>query len=370
MDFWGAMRLVRRRWYVVVPALLASIGIAYLVFASIPTRFQSTGAIVLTTPSTGGRVTNNPDEGVKINPLLAFDGSLTTTAQILVQILGDPQTHKSLGAGAGSSQNYVANTGDNSSPFLFVVADSDTAAGAEALVTKVLDHARAELAARQTELKAPESTFISAQVLVKPTAAEAQIGGKIRFAGAAMVLGLIMTAASTFGSESVMLALRRRRLSASEVESSDIESGSTPEPATRTRAIPETGPPPKPAVASPRQTANVGIRQPPGAPYPLRMSPVPQGRTADQAANGRAAGGQAAGGRTTNGQHTNGGQPRGSGRTAPTWPTGEETVRAAPVAPPAKPVSQDTGNRQANGRTGRQPSDQADHPAPRPRGTH
>jgi hypothetical protein len=244
MDFWETMRVLARRWYIAVPALLVSAVLAFMTYTSVPTRYESTGVMVFTSPSSGGRFSDStkPEDVVRVNPLLAFDGSLTTTAQILTQVLGDPLTRKEL-AGADSTSAYTANTGPVGGPLLFVTAESDSAEEAQLLVGKVLDRAGVELDARQRTLNAPEPTFITAQVLVKPTAAEAKIGGKVRFVGAAAVVLLLLTIAVTFGSDSVINKLKRRR------DEAAAAADDSPE-----RADPQTDDliePPKPHTAAP-----------------------------------------------------------------------------------------------------------------------
>ncbi|MBW4716993.1 hypothetical protein [Saccharothrix obliqua] len=212
MDFWGAVRTLRRRWYIAVPSALVAVAVAAGIFLSIPTRYQSTGVMVLTTPAAGGTFSQKvtPEEAVKINPLLAFDASLSTTSQILAQILADPKTREQLGITKDSPQNYTATGGGQNGPFLFVTGDSDSPAAAEKMVTTVMEFAAKQLDDQQRKLKAPESTFITSQVIVNPTEAEAQIGGKVRYAGAAFVLLLLLTTAATFGTDSIANHLKRR----------------------------------------------------------------------------------------------------------------------------------------------------------------
>ncbi|MEU4742527.1 hypothetical protein AB0G02_18985, partial [Actinosynnema sp. NPDC023658] len=214
MDFWGAVRTLRRRWYIALPAAITAVAVAAGVFLSIPTRYQSSGVMVLTSPSAGGTFSEkiSPEDAVRVNPLLAFDGSLSTTSQILAQILADPKTRKeSLGLDKDSTDNFTAAGGGQAGPFLFVTADGSSPEAAERMVTKVMEFATQELDKQQTSLKAPASTFITSQVIVNPTAAEAQIGGKVRYAGAAFVLLMLLTMAATFGGDSVLNHVRRRR---------------------------------------------------------------------------------------------------------------------------------------------------------------
>ncbi|MFD4674003.1 hypothetical protein ACFWNN_30090 [Lentzea sp. NPDC058450] len=262
MDFWGTVRVLRRRWYIALPAVLLTGILALYVYVTVPTRYESSGVLVLTSPAAGGRYTANtkPEDVVKVNPLLQFDGSLTTTAQILTQILGDPKTAEEL-AGKGSTSVYTANTGPVGGPLLFITTESDSAESAEALVGKVLDKTVAELAAQQKALSAPEQTFITAQVLVKPTTASAKIGGKVRYVGAATVVLLLLTLASTFAADSIMLKSKRRK------EGKESKDEKDPAPSEK-----DTTPAPVPPVRPQPQPQSNGNG---GPPQPQR--PMPQG---------------------------------------------------------------------------------------------
>ncbi|MEV8437587.1 hypothetical protein AB0425_09475 [Actinosynnema sp. NPDC051121] len=313
MDFWGAVRTLRRRWYIALPAALTAVAVAAGVFLSIPTRYQSSGVMVLTSPSAGGTFSEklSPEDAVQVNPLLAFDGSLTTTAQILAQILADPKTRKeSLGLDKDSTENFTAAGGGMSGPFLFVTADGSTPEAAERLVTTVMEFATKELDKQQTALKAPASTFITSQVIVNPTEAEAQIGGKVRYAGAAFVLLMLLTTAATFGGDSVLKHLRRRR-EAREGKGEAAEDAAAPAPSAGPAApAPSAGPlgppgPPGPVAPAANQVGpppNGAPRRPPGPPV-RRPQPTASEQTVKIAAPG----------------------PRNVGKPgAPAWPTGED----------------------------------------------
>lgn len=259
MDFWGTVRVLRRRWYIALPAVLLTGILALSVYVSVPTRYESSGVLVLTSPAAGGRYTANtkPEDVVRVNPLLQFDGSLTTTAQILTQVLGDPKTAEEL-AGKGSTSVYTANTGPVGGPLLFITTESDSAESAEGLVGKVLEKTVAELAAQQKALNAPEQTFITAQILVKPTTASAKIGGKVRYVGAATVVLLLLTLASTFAADSIMLKAKRRK----DKEAKDGKDAAPSEKETTPQPVP-------PVRPGPPHNGNGNV----GAP----QRPMPQG---------------------------------------------------------------------------------------------
>jgi hypothetical protein len=262
MDFWGAVRVLRRRWYIALPSVVFAIGVSLMVFLSIATKYQSSGTMLLTTPAAGGSFSQKtaPEDAVRINPLLAFDGSLSTTSQIIAQVLADPRTREGLGVKAGSPDSFTATGGGQTGPFLFVLGESETPERAEAMVAAVLDHARKELEARQRDLNAPESTFITSQVIVSPTKAEAQIGGKVRYGGAALVLLLLLTTATTFAADSVLGKLKRRkatREAAVDPTADPVVAEPAPKPvAAPVETAPANGFTPRPMPPQPRPTAS------------------------------------------------------------------------------------------------------------------
>jgi hypothetical protein len=262
MDFWGTVRVLRRRWYIALPAVLLTGVLALYVYITVPTRYESSGVLVLTSPAAGGRYSEKtkPEDVVRVNPLLQFDGSLTTTAQILTQVLGDPKTAEEL-AGKGSTATYTANTGPVGGPLLFVTTEADSAEAAQGLVGKVLERTVGELSAQQKALNAPEQTFITAQILVKPTTAEAKVGGKVRYVGAATVVLLLLTIASTFATDSVLLKLKRRKEKAAGGPPSDRDTPAPPlghAPPARPQNLPQN-------LAQPN---GVHQQRPPGQPVP------------------------------------------------------------------------------------------------------
>ncbi|GAA3884290.1 hypothetical protein GCM10022243_56350 [Saccharothrix violaceirubra] len=283
MDFWGAVRTLRRRWYIAVPAAVVAVAVAAGVFLSIPTRYASSGVMVLTTPAAGGTFSQkvSPEEAVRINPLLAFDGSLATTSQILAQILADPKTREEgLGLGKNATDTYVATGGGQNGPFLFVSGESDTPEAAEKMVSTVMEFAQKRLKLQQEELKAPEPTFITSQIIVNPTEAEAKIGGKVRYAGAAFVLLLLLTTAVTFGADSILNNIKRKRERA---ERGDVDDDERPED--EERPDPQPRPTPGPQQQAPQQQAPQ--QQAPQQQAPQQPGPQQQGQQQHgQAPNG------------------------------------------------------------------------------------
>ena len=203
MDFWMTIRVLLRRWYIALPVFVVSLGLAGAVFFSVSAQYESTATIVLTSPSTGATVgAAGSSSGEKINPLLAFDGSLTTSAQIVIETLKDPAILKQYENVDGMPAEVAVGNGQLAGPFIVVVVTAGSAEAASKTTASVLDLARKELADRQQSLQAPASTYIRADSVVSPTPGKALIGGKVRYAAVALVLGLIAGLTAAYGYES------------------------------------------------------------------------------------------------------------------------------------------------------------------------
>ncbi|MGN9845715.1 hypothetical protein ACTMTI_47095 [Nonomuraea sp. H19] len=207
-----------RRWYVTIPAFLLALGASFAVYTTIPTIYQSNAVLVLTVPVSGGSVPVDPEyPNPRTNPLLNYNGALNVAASILLQALSAPETAARLGAPPGGKTTYAVHNGSPNpellanGPFVIIDVKSPSAETAHALVTKLVQEAKTELAARQRTLQAPPSTYIALTEMVPPTSPQEQRGGKSRSAAAVLVLGLFASLTAGFAAESVAAALRRRR---------------------------------------------------------------------------------------------------------------------------------------------------------------
>jgi hypothetical protein len=217
MDFWQTVKVVFRRWYVTFPALLAAIGVATLVYGSVPTQYVSTSVLLLTAPTTGPTEQIDAEDSNAItNPLLNFDQGLNLTASMLIQTLSTPETAASLGISKQSGTSYEVTNGSTnpellvSGPFVVIEATSITSQQAQDIVRQVAMLAAQDLAERQKELNAPASTYISVNEVVPATTPEALETKKLRAAGAAGVLGAFASLAAGFAFESIATSKKHR----------------------------------------------------------------------------------------------------------------------------------------------------------------
>jgi hypothetical protein len=203
VDFWQTMRVLLRRWYVVVAVFALVVGVAGVMAYSAPRPYESTGTVVLTEPTNGG-----PTRGT-INPLFSFDDSLTTTSQLLIQSLNSPAANLPL-HDVGNGITFLASDGALHGPFIVVTADSPSADGAQAIVTAAFAFIDQQLDERQRTLGAPPSSYIVVKQVVAPTPPTLKLGGKSRFALATGLIGLIAALTAAFGVDTY--SRRRRRV--------------------------------------------------------------------------------------------------------------------------------------------------------------
>ena len=210
MDFWQTVKVVFRRWYVSVPAFLGALGVAVLVYGSVPIQYESTSVLLLTMPKTGPTEQIDPKHPNAItNPLLNFDRGLSLSASILIQGLGTPETAAALGISPKGGTSYEVTNGSTNAesfetgPFIFIQGTSATPQGAEDVVRRVSALAAQHLAERQEELQVPTSTYITMNDAVPPTRPEARSTRKLRAAGAAGALAVLASLAATFAFESI-----------------------------------------------------------------------------------------------------------------------------------------------------------------------
>ncbi|HEX5089021.1 MAG TPA: hypothetical protein VFV89_14535 [Nocardioides sp.] len=219
MDFWRTVMVLFRRWYITLPAFVATLAMAFAAGGAVPLQFSSVSVLVLTTPLSGGTESTQPatHPNPLTNPLLNFDQSLALTASIVIQQLNSTETAQSLGVEPGAPTTYEVNNGSTnpellqSGPFVFVEGTGPTPEAAQQMAEDVSRKASEILAQRQRELNAPESTHIEIQEVVPPVAGRPLTGSPLRAAAAAGALAALASLVAVFGFESLMTYRRRRK---------------------------------------------------------------------------------------------------------------------------------------------------------------
>ncbi|MEY9858726.1 hypothetical protein ABH935_004341 [Catenulispora sp. GAS73] len=206
MDLGTMLRVMLRRWYVSIPALIVAVALPGAAWTMISSTYQTTSTISLLNSSAAASA--NQRTG---NPFLAFDSSLTPMADFLARRLGSDQSAADLAA-RGVVDPASAELAPNASgPFLTLTVSGKN----ENLVLTELQtfdkYAIEQLAVIQTSTTAslPSSTLIRAVVVVPPQKPTTSMKKKFEDVAGAGVFGLAILFLSVFGSEA--MALRRAR---------------------------------------------------------------------------------------------------------------------------------------------------------------
>jgi hypothetical protein len=211
LDFVTTIKILLSRWYVVIPALLATAAGAYLAMGAVAPSYESTGALVLLGPKTSGAPVQGESPPAEVNPYLEFGGALEVTGDVLSKAMLSDATTRKLAA-AGWTAAYEVGTGsDGGSPIINVVATGTSEAVTVGTVNAVEQEMRAELDRRQKLAGAPPSQYIRLEVVATPTTPKVLMGSKIRAAGAVLALGAMTTFGLAFLVESIAESRARRR---------------------------------------------------------------------------------------------------------------------------------------------------------------
>jgi hypothetical protein len=206
MDLGTMLRVMLRRWYVSIPALIVAVALPGAAWTMISSTYQTTSTISLLNSSAASSA--NQRTG---NPFLAFDSSLTPMADFLARRLGSDQSATDLAARGVVDPASAVLAPNASGPFLTMTVSGKN----QNLVLTELQtfdkYAIDQLAVIQTSTTAslPNSSLIRAVVVVPPQKPTTSMKKKFEDVAGAGVFGLAILFLSVFGSEA--MALRRTR---------------------------------------------------------------------------------------------------------------------------------------------------------------
>jgi hypothetical protein len=220
MDFWKAILGLARRKYIGLPVLGLALIIAALGYFLTPASYVSSTTMVLTTPTSGGTLSQDPTKPTGLtNPLLTFNEGLKTTSAILIQAMNTPEVAKQIGA-TGGTKLIIDDGSSNPSllgvngPFVYIQGTSKSAEEARGVVLRAQKRVREELDNRQKALGAPPITFISMVDVVAPSPPIATHGAQLQIAGVALVLTILLGLGGAYFAQRLLLVRTRRATSA------------------------------------------------------------------------------------------------------------------------------------------------------------
>jgi hypothetical protein len=200
MDFWELLKVLARRWYVVLPVILVAAFLANSLPARVDPIYSSTGSVILVGP-TGGEATR------QANPFLTT--TLAANAEAVALVATDPDARRSAQA-AGVSTNYSVDTAGSTSSVLVIEAEASTPQEAEETVVFLEGLLSEILADQQQRADVPEDAFMSLQVLTPEPTSEQVYDEEQRLRILILVIGALVAVLLALSFEGIV-ELRRRR---------------------------------------------------------------------------------------------------------------------------------------------------------------
>ncbi|MFD9476803.1 chain length determinant protein [Streptomyces nojiriensis] len=203
MDLAEIWRVMRRRWYVLLPGLLITAALTAAVYLLVPVEYRSQSTVTLL---------NSKKATVAFdgNPFLSTQASLTGMADGLARNLNSDDAKADLKS-LGVTGVHEAKIADNAlGPYMWLsVVGTDQAAvlKSDEILTK---YAEKRLLEFQTQQSVPPDAMIRMATIVPPQKPEAQTKARLQFLIMAGALGFVLSLVATFFVE----ARRRRGASA------------------------------------------------------------------------------------------------------------------------------------------------------------
>ena len=196
------LRVVIRRWYVVLPALLVTLLIEMFVAGSVAPSYKVESSLLLL-PPVGVSTADAAKTTSATNPFAALP--LSSVAGVLAQKMLAPETSQKI-ADAGMVGKYTVVPRIDNTPVIDITAEGKTADAARAEANLVGTMAAQQLTSWQTA--SVQANRVTMRVLIAPGPATPVLGSKIRAIVVVVALG---GAASLYLAFLVEAFVERRR---------------------------------------------------------------------------------------------------------------------------------------------------------------
>lgn len=260
MDLAEIFRVMCRRWYVLVPGLLLTAGLAVGAWLLVPTSYESQSTVALLNSRKGAAADGNP--------FLSMEPSLTGMADSLARNVNSDASVADLKA-RGITEKYEAKIADNAQgPLLWLTVtgrDPDAVLRANKTLMAYTEQRLREL---QADQKVEPDSMIRLTTIVPPQDPEAKLKSKVQNLVMAAGLGFVLSLVATFFVE----ARRRRATPAKHRQDGPVERVEQGDPLTPTDPVT----PAEPVSPAEPVTPAEPVRSAPSAePAPYEPSPEP-----------------------------------------------------------------------------------------------
>jgi capsular polysaccharide biosynthesis protein len=208
MDFWSSMRVLARRWYVVLLGLIVTSAVVAMVFRAVPPTYSAVSQQVFLASPAGAVEPGTAKGQIASNPLLELGSGYNVLAELIAKMMNGEQGQLAVQK-AGGDGDYIVDTVSGDAPVVSITVDAtspEAALDTEKVVRKVMAQT---LEAQQRAAGADSRTFVIVHPVFEPTQAVYAPASRVRAGGALFVVGLALTLGLVFFVESV--AERRRR---------------------------------------------------------------------------------------------------------------------------------------------------------------
>jgi hypothetical protein len=209
MNLSEAARVIRSRWYVILPLLVLTLVATLGVDRAVPTKYQATSTFsLLASQQAVQGTTAAPGTD---NAFLSFDGSLNDMADFLTRRVDAPDSAKQLQQ-LGVTEAYSADLAANAEgPFITLTVTGTDPAHVSTSINTLFKFSQQELADIQTQASVAPSAMIGSILIVAPGPPTTQLKSKIQGVIGVAVVGLVLSFLATFAADSLTAARARRR---------------------------------------------------------------------------------------------------------------------------------------------------------------
>ncbi|MEU6352769.1 Wzz/FepE/Etk N-terminal domain-containing protein [Streptomyces sp. NPDC047072] len=256
MDLAEIFRVMRRRWYVLLPGLLLAAGLTFAVTVVVPVTYQSQSTVVLLN-------SKKATEAYDGNPFLSTQTSLTGMADSLARNLNSDMSIRELKS-RGATGTFEAKLADNAQgPLLWLTVTGTDESAVLASDRTLTAYAKERLEEFQEQQSVADNARIRMSTIVSPQTPVAQTKTRLEYMIMAGGAGFVLTMVAVFYVE----ARRRSQRALAERESGagsepgpePSASGATPASALAPANPAETADPAKESIVE----ETLAIRRPP-----------------------------------------------------------------------------------------------------------
>ncbi|MEO3807827.1 hypothetical protein ABGB17_02355 [Sphaerisporangium sp. B11E5] len=213
MDLLDSLRALARRWPVTVALLVATVAATFGAYLAIPWQYESKATVVFLSSRKGAQ----PVGG---NPWLAFDGSLTITAEVIARGMSDERTMQKLKEQGNTAEFTVGLAQDSRGPLLDITATAPDPKIAQSTMEALAALSAQRLTEMQQKSSIMPDATIRAEMVTSTDKAELTPEKKIRMLLIIFAGGGLLTLGIPLFLESQ--AQKRRRQSQPEPQPSHL----------------------------------------------------------------------------------------------------------------------------------------------------